>query len=265
MCNRYASTKLAHAFAKFRPSFSKEVYETIFDFYKEGSCSFELAVDVGCGCGLTTVPLASRFDRVIGVDVSAEQIAQAPAHVPRLTFRVGAGEDLSFVADDSVDLVTVAQAMHWMDVDKLYGEAERCLKPGGSFVSYGMGMAVFDNKKAQAVFDNFYHGLLRSYWTGRPTLAWNHYRDFSLPFPGWRRNDSLKMETAWSVDHVIGYLSSLSSWNAYLQDYPDSRALDEVRERLMQVYGCSSGEAETEHPVKIQWPVFMLMGHKPGK
>ncbi|KAK7475669.1 hypothetical protein BaRGS_00033095 [Batillaria attramentaria] len=238
------------------------MYETIFNFCKETACDFSLAVDVGCGSGQSTVPLAAYFDKVIGVDVSESQIAKAPTDIPNLCFRVGPAEDLSFLEDASADLVTVAQAMHWMDVGKLYPEVQRVLRPGGSFVSFGYGLVTSDEQVIQDVFDHFYDYILGQYWYGGREKVREHYRGYSLPFPDWRRNDSLRMERTWSVDHVIGYLISSSGWHQYLADNPESKAMEEIRNRLRQACR-SGGQTETERLVKVRWPVFMLMGHKP--
>ncbi len=49
---------------------------------------FSLAVDVGCGTGISTRPLVEYFDHVIGCDVSQSQIAKA--------IEMGTSEKLSF-------------------------------------------------------------------------------------------------------------------------------------------------------------------------
>ena len=58
------------------------------------------------------------------------------------------GEDMSFCADNSVDLITSAQAMHWFDLDKFYAEATRVLKPNGVLATYGYAIPVLDNPQA---------------------------------------------------------------------------------------------------------------------
>jgi ubiquinone/menaquinone biosynthesis C-methylase UbiE len=142
----------ASLYAKYRPTYPGTVYTTIENYYKENkndSCNFELAVDIGCGNGQSSVPLTKTFKKVIGYDVSEQQIASAPREIENLTFRVGPGEDLSFLNNDEVDLITVAQALHWMNIEKLYDEVRRVIKPGGVFVAYGYGNNVLDREKAQ--------------------------------------------------------------------------------------------------------------------
>ena len=66
----------------------------------------------------------------------------------QVSFRVSPGEDMSFCADNSVDLVTSAQAMHWFDLDKFYAEVKRVLKRSGVLATYGYVIPVCDNPQA---------------------------------------------------------------------------------------------------------------------
>lgn len=99
----------------------------------------DLAVDVGCGSGQSTVVLQPFFKKVFGLDVSSNQIKAArKLCVPGCEFRIGSAEDLSEFPDSSVDLVTCCQAAHWLDLEAFYSEADRVLKPQeGLLAIYG--------------------------------------------------------------------------------------------------------------------------------
>ena len=90
-------------------------------------------VDLGCGPGTLTVPLARRFADVIGVDPSRTMLAELRRGVatPAVAAR---GEELPF-ADTSLDLVVASQSFHWMDCVAVTAELRRVLRPGGGFVS----------------------------------------------------------------------------------------------------------------------------------
>jgi ubiquinone/menaquinone biosynthesis C-methylase UbiE len=64
---------------------------------------------------------------VIGTDVSADQISHA---IPKenVEYRCSPGEDLSFLQSNSVDLITIATALHWLDTEKFFQEVQRVLK-----------------------------------------------------------------------------------------------------------------------------------------
>jgi SAM-dependent methyltransferase len=99
-----------------------------------------LAVEIGCGLGRICRALADRFDRVVGVDISAEMLKQAQEHVqePNVEFVLGDGVSLDVLESGTADLVlsfTVFQHIPSVDVICRYlTEAGRVLKPGGVFV-----------------------------------------------------------------------------------------------------------------------------------
>ena len=123
---------LAKLYKSFRPHYPKEVYEGIIAYYKEHQNSYCLALDVGCGTGLSTVPLAQYFDKVIGLDNSPTQLAEADRTKTNVSYWKGNAEDLSFCASESVDLVTCMMTYHWIDnKEEFYEEVRRVLKPNG--------------------------------------------------------------------------------------------------------------------------------------
>lgn len=54
-----------------------------------------------------------------------------------LSNRCGDEKDLGFIPDNSLKLVACGQSIHWMDLDTLYPEIDRILKPGGCLAAYG--------------------------------------------------------------------------------------------------------------------------------
>jgi ubiquinone/menaquinone biosynthesis C-methylase UbiE len=116
-------SEIASAYATYRPHYP----EALFDFLAGQAPARRLAWDCACGNGQATLDLAARFDRVIGTDGSADQIAQAPEH-PRIEWRVAA-ETGSGIASATCDLVTCAQALHWLDTGAFFREATRVTRP----------------------------------------------------------------------------------------------------------------------------------------
>ncbi|XP_075463363.1 uncharacterized protein LOC142498793 isoform X2 [Ascaphus truei] len=93
---------------------------------------FELAVDVGCGTGRYTRPLAVHFEKVIGIDLSESQINEARRSTSEenVLYHTSSAEEMP-LKDASVDLVFAGLAAHWFILDKFMQEAARVLKPGG--------------------------------------------------------------------------------------------------------------------------------------
>ncbi|KAL8615345.1 hypothetical protein ACOMHN_023065 [Nucella lapillus] len=261
--NLFQSGDIAEYYLKYRPTYGRDVFDTIVGFCKEtSSADFSLAIDVGCGSGQSSLPLTSYFQKVIGVDVSEPQISKAPTHIPNLSFRVGTAEDLSFAADGSAGLVTAAQAMHWTNTERFYSEVQRVLRPGGAFVAYGYGMPALDEPKANEAIDYLYTDILGPYWSDGRNQVEQHYHSFTLPFPGWRRKDSLKIERQWALDELIGYLCSWSAYQTYLREHPLDGTMAGLRHRLQELYQAGGGLG-SQRDLHVSWPVFMLLGHKP--
>jgi SAM-dependent methyltransferase len=97
----------------------------------------EMAVEIGSGVGRVSLAMAEHFDRVIGVDVSAEMVRRARELVtdPRITFELGDGATLDPIPDASADFVfsfTVLQHIPRVSVIEGYlAETARILRPGG--------------------------------------------------------------------------------------------------------------------------------------
>lgn len=104
---------------------------------------------------------------MIGVDPSEGMISAAKSSVSALTdsnaspspieYRVGSAENLDWVKDKSVDLITAGQAAHWFKHDNVYAELLRVLKPGGTVAYWGYSYLFLPDhgRKTTEVIHNF--------------------------------------------------------------------------------------------------------------
>ncbi len=121
---------VADAYADFRPRYP----DALFDWLAAAVDSRRLALDVATGNGQAVAGLVDRFERVLASDASAGQLARMPAWA-NVETRCEPAEQLS-AADDSVDLLTVAQALHWFDHPRFFAEVWRVLRPGGLIAAW---------------------------------------------------------------------------------------------------------------------------------
>ena len=133
----YESAGTAKSYAEFWPSYPLLLVNRILEFQRKHSEvnhseKFDLMVDVGCGSGQVSKLFANYFQKIIGFDVSAEQVKQAKENcdIENISFEVGSAENIS-AADGSVDLITSGMAAHYFDLPKFFAEAKRVLKPSG--------------------------------------------------------------------------------------------------------------------------------------
>jgi hypothetical protein len=113
------SSGVSAGYAAFRPQYPR----ALFEFLAAIAPRRGRVWDCGTGTGQAAVELAAWFDDVIATDVSAAQIAQAPSN-PKIEWIVTPAETTP-LQSASIDLVTVAQALHWFDHARFYDEVRR--------------------------------------------------------------------------------------------------------------------------------------------
>lgn len=89
------------------------------------------ALDVGAGTGKFTRSLVECGLEVIAVEPDPVMLATLAAALPGVRPVAGSAEQLP-LADHSVDVVTMAQAWHWVDPPAAEKEIARVVKPGGT-------------------------------------------------------------------------------------------------------------------------------------
>lgn len=96
-----------------------------------------LVVDLGAGTGLSTRAWAGQAGRVVGIEPNPRMIthARAATQAPGIGYLAAFGHRTG-LASGRADLVTCAQAFHWMEPAPVLAEAARILRPGGVFAAY---------------------------------------------------------------------------------------------------------------------------------
>ncbi|OIO52481.1 hypothetical protein COY93_02265 [Candidatus Uhrbacteria bacterium CG_4_10_14_0_8_um_filter_58_22] len=124
----------------YRKYLSGRHWDSHFTAYAQGFADFLLSngfagrlVDLGCGSGRDVVVFRSRGIEVLGVDLSAEEIATARSGYPNCQFEVGDAEQLNF-DDCSIGALFMINVVHYLDKHRALEEACRVLKPGGFFL-----------------------------------------------------------------------------------------------------------------------------------
>lgn len=92
-----------------------------------------LVIDLGCGNGALTQKLQERGYRVIGLDASADMLAQARKLHPELTF--AQADAVTFSLDRKADAVFSNAVFHWIDDQEgLIANLAENIRPGGELV-----------------------------------------------------------------------------------------------------------------------------------
>lgn len=235
----------AAAYRAARPTYP----DALFDWLATLPARRRLAWDAGCGNGQATVALAAHFDAVVGTDPSAPQIASAVAH-PRVSYRVEPAEATSLAAG-SVDLVTVAQALHWFDLARFHAEARRVAAPGAAIAAWTYGLCAI-TPAVDAVVQRLYEDIVGAYWPPERRHIEAGYA--SLPFPfAPIEAPAFAMELAWTLPQFVAYLDSWSACQRYRQAHGvDPLAL--VAAELAAAWG------EPAQARAVRWPLAVIAG-----
>lgn len=235
----------AAQYAHLRPTYPDD----LFAFLSATVTSREVAWDCATGNGQAATHLAGYFGRVIATDESAEMIAQAPRD-PRIEYRVSEAED-SGIAAHSVDLVTVASAIHWFDLRKFYTEVRRVVKPGGAIAAWTYYTPVFGND-VDVLIERLAHEVLADYWDERLHCVVDEVHD--LPFP-FEPIDAPRFRTdmRWNMEDLLGYFETWSSSVKYRQA-TGAHPTDLIKGELTQVWG------EPEQRRDLHCPLYMRIG-----
>ena len=210
MSNATLFSTVAREYANFRPGYPPE----LFAWLARISASRDAVWDCGCGSGQASVALAEHFLEVYATDAAPEQIDAARPH-PRVRYSVAPAER-SGLAEGSMDLVTVAQALHWFDVTAFCAEAVRVARPGALLAVWTYPRPQFVDAELDRRFFAFYSQVVGPYWPHERRHIEAGYR--TLPFPFEEiESPEFAIELSWNIEQVTGYASSWSATARYRQ------------------------------------------------
>ena len=118
-------------YATFRPTYPEKMYDIIFSSVRNK----DVAWDCATGNGQAAQRLAKEFRKVYATDISDKQIAEAPS-MENISYSVSRAESTDF-PENQFDLITVGQAIHWIDTKQFYREVVRTSKPDGVIAIWG--------------------------------------------------------------------------------------------------------------------------------
>ena len=243
MKDRFSSGSQLYQLA--RPSYPASLIQEILKHV----ATPQFAWDCGAGSGQLTQLLAPHFDAVVATDISAHQLQHAP-YFENVSYQVQSAEHTSF-AEQSFDLITVAQAIHWFNFDSFYAEVRRTLRPEGILAVIGYGLIQLQQLELQGCIERLYFKTLTGYWDAERRYIDEAYQTIPFPFEE-IATPELSMSFQWSAAQLLDYLntwSALKHYRAKNSDDPlyEFKAFFALDDHANQVF-------------ELKFPIFLRLG-----
>ncbi len=236
---------VAADYARFRPTYPAALFQQLARLAPRT----RLAWDCGTGNGQAACALAAHFDRVVASDASPAQLAMAARNVPRVAYVRARAEAAPF-AGGSFDLVTVAQALHWLDIPAFWQEVRRVLLPGGIVAVWCYSLCRIA-PGIDAIVDRFYREVVGPFWAPERALTDTGYH--TVPFPFTELDVTAPEMTArLTLAAFLGYIGTWSATEAYRK----VRGADPVALLHESLAPTWSEDA----PRVVRWPLHLRLG-----
>ncbi|MEI6812774.1 MAG: class I SAM-dependent methyltransferase [bacterium] len=234
----------AQAYRAFRPRYPRALFHYLATVTHDNRSAW----DVGAGNGQAAVGIAERWARVLATDPSEEMIAMGVAH-PRVRYAVATYD--SGLPDHSVSLVTVAQALHWMDATALMREVRRVLVPGGIFAAWCYSRCRLSDP-LDAVVDQFHRVTVGSYWPPERRMVDDGYRAIALPLDE-HVPPPFDMVEDWTYETFRQYVRTWSGLVRYVEARGEEAVLT-FEQELLEGWGKPTVRRQ------VRWPLSFRIG-----
>ena len=231
------------AYSKHRPGYPR----ALFTYLSSIAGGHNLAWDCATGSGQSAIQLADSFKSVIATDASESQIRNSHKH-NNVHYYVAAAE-YSAIKNNSLDLITVAQALHWFDLNAFSAEVDRALKKDGIIAAWSYNLLTvrpdIDNH-----IRHFYATVLKQYWPAERSMVENGYNTVNFPLKE-LKVPAFHMSTDWTPAQLTSYISTWSAVNAYVSKNHHN-PIDLFYQKLVRLWGDSNTELQVKWPLTVR-------------
>jgi ubiquinone/menaquinone biosynthesis C-methylase UbiE len=211
--------EVADFYHRYRRGYPAAVIDTLTGAF--GLTRDDIVIDLGCGTGQLTLPIARRVRAVAGVDPEPDMLARArraaaEQSVANVTWLLGADTDVPALAallgDQRAGAVTIGQALHWMRCRELFPALVPLLRPGGgvAVITNGTPLWLQDSAWSQALrgFLERWLGTALTSACGTDDASQQRYRD-TMTAAGFEVTEaSFEYTDDLDLDYLIGGLYS---------------------------------------------------------
>lgn len=245
-------------YASSRPTYPRALFEFIVGLVDEKN----LAWDCATGNGQAALVLTDYFKQVIASDISARQLENARQE-SNIKYQIFRAEDTP-LKDNSIDLITIAQALHWFDLDRFYREARRVLRKrkhsktgegGGIIAAWAYGLHTI-SPGVDKVTHQLYEDILGDkYWPPERKYVEDRYETIPFPFDQIPAPE-FQIQLSWNLSELVNYYRSWSS----VQKFIEKNKYDPVSEVSSSLEYGWGGKNNVNEKRKVVWPLYVKIG-----
>ncbi|KTC86447.1 class I SAM-dependent methyltransferase [Legionella brunensis] len=229
----------------FRPSYPDALYLYLAELVEDG-CVWDCAT----GNGQAAFALANYFSTVVATDINSEPLKLAPSH-PNIQYICCAAENTP-LQDHSIDLITIAQALHWFNFELFYREVKRVAKPTAYIAAWCYTLGKFHSPIDEVIEELYYNILGNKYWPKERHFIDDAYTTIPFPFKK-ESTPSFLITKEINLKQLVGYLKTWSAVKEY-QLFNQKDPIQLIISKLQNLWG---------HPnlkYSINWPLYLIAG-----
>jgi SAM-dependent methyltransferase len=233
-------------------SFSRPIYpDILYKFLSEITPNKDIAWDCATGNGQAAIGLCKYFKNVIASDASKGQLEYQFSR-NNIMYEMYPAEKAD-IRDNSVDLITVAQAAHWFDLDSFYKEVTRISKSNGVLAIWSYGMHKIDNdidKISEKL--NVGGDILGRYWPRETNYVKEDYKTIPFPFKEFP-SQKFEMTVNWNLDDLVCYMQTWSAVKRFSME-KKFNPLSLIMEELERLWG------KRDKRKVVKWDINLRVG-----
>lgn len=234
-------------YTKFRPSYP-------FDFVKylsELTSSNQVVLDCGSGSGQNSLLLPKFFKKVIVLDILPDLLKKIPDL--KNIYKICAAAEQLPLTSNSIDLICVAQALHWFNLENFYKEVHRVLRKNGTIAAWCYNKFITNDPNLDDIILKI-HKLLEHPAIITPMSRYVHSEYKTIYFPFQKiATQNYSMKANFDLSFTINYIETYPSIIAYRKKI-GNKDVDDLYQKL---------EEKWQNPLTkraIYWPLNLLLG-----
>jgi len=271
-------------YSAIRPDHPPAIVDNVLKFLQEKyKGPLSLAIDVGCGSGMSTTNLFGKFENILGVDLSPAMIDQArkdfATSQPKVTFEVSGAEKLP-ADNQSAQLILVGRAIHYFDQQTFFKEVDRILVKDGVVAYYSVHFpTVFipgeeeKGREVNKIFWDYMDNRLGPHW---PTNAFDgvklgsrNRRDYYVegikaPFAEMNVDESVSYDRDITISELARELDTYGGAVRHRELVGDKAADEMLKEFIARSMQALQTE-DTNFPIKTKNSFYIVMRRKDGQ